>query len=381
MSRRRTKGDGAVYRRKDGRWAGNVQIGHHDGRRVAKVVYGRTKTEVVGKVRGLIEAARAGQVTAGRSPRLDDFLDLWLRNIEATIRPSTFTSYSGIVRRHLVPALGRTSLDGLTIHDVAGLLAKKRSELSPRTCQYILFVLRNALNKAVRWGMVSRNIALLVDAPRVSHRDVNVLTPDEALRLVAAARSDRLEGLWVLALSTGLRRGELLGLTWSDIDLDRRQLRVTKALQRVAGKGLVLVETKTRRGRRSIVLPIGAVEALRRQRARQAGDRLAAGSTWREGGFVFTSRHGTPLDGDNLISRPFLRVLQLAGVPPMRFHDLRHSCASLLLAQGVAPRVVMETLGHSRISVTLDTYTHVLPALQQEAADAMDRALGLSPEP
>ena len=381
MGRRRTKGDGAVYRRSDGRWAGNVQVGYQDGRRMAKVVYGQTKAEVVAKVRDLTESVRAGQVTPGRSPRLEEFFDLWLRNIEATIRPSTFTSYSGIVKKHLIPSLGRTSLDRLTVHHVADLLAGKRAELSPRTCQYILFVFRNALNKAVRWGMTTRNVAQLVDAPRVSHRDVNVLTPVEALQLVKAARSDRLEALWVLALSTGLRRGELLGLTWSDIDVERRQLRVTKALQRVPEKGLVLAETKTRRGRRSIIIPIGAVEALRRHRARQAEERLLAGSEWHERGFVFTSGRGTPLDGDNLISRPFRRVLQVAGLPAMRFHDLRHSCASLLLAQGVAPRVVMETLGHSRISVTLDTYTHVLPALQREAADAMDRALGLSNEP
>jgi len=169
-------------------------------------------------------------------------------------------------------------------------------------------------------------------------------------------------------------------LSCTDIDLERRQLRVTKALQGVPGQGLLLVETKTRRGRRSIVLPLGAIVALRRHRARQAEDRLIAGTCWIESDFVFTSARGTPLDGDNVISRPFARLLERCGLSPMRFHDLRHSCASLLLAQGVAPRVVMETLGHSRIAVTLDTYTHVLPALQREAADAMDRALGLGPE-
>jgi len=306
----------------------------------------------------------------------------WLQTIEGSIRPSTFTSYSGIVRNHLIPVLGRTTIDRMTVQDVAGLLSRKRSEgLSSRTTQYVLFVLRNALNKAVRWGIASRNIAQLVDAPRVAHRDVNVLSPDEAHRFVTAAREDRLEGFWVLALSTGLRRGELLGLSWSDIDLDRRQLRVTKALQRVAGKGLILTETKTRRGRRSIILPIGAAEALRRHRARQIEDRRIAGSAWKQSDFVFTSAAGTPLDGDNLISRPFARLLERSELPPMRFHDPRHSCASLLLAQGVAPRVVMETLGHSRIAVTLDTYTHVLPALQRDAADAMDRALGTDREP
>ena len=195
-----------------------------------------------------------------------------------------------------------------------------------------------------------------------------------------SARGDRLEALWVLAISTGLRRGELLGLTWDDIDLDRRQLRVTKALQRVSGKGLVLVETKTRRARRSIVLPVGAAEALRRQRGRQAEERLAAGSSWKETDFVLKSSDGTALDPDN-VGRSFALLLDRAKLPRMRFHDLRHSCASLLLAQHVPPRVVMETLGHSRISVTLDTYTHVMPALQRDAADAMDRALGADREP
>lgn len=370
-----------MYRRKDGRWAGNVQVGYANGRRAFKVVYGQTRTEVLEKVRQATESNRQGLLVAGRSPRLDEFLALWLKTIEGTIRQSTYVSYEGIARRHLIPALGRTTLERLSIHDIAGLIAKKRSEgLSPRTAQYVLYVLRNALNKAVRWGAASRNVAALVDAPRVPHRDVNVLSPTDALRLVGAARDDHLEALWVLAISTGLRRGELLGLTWNDVDLDRRQLRVTKALQRVSGKGLVLVETKTRRARRSIVLPIGAVEALRRQKARQTEDRKGAGNSWKETEFVLKSSEGTALDPDN-VSRSFARLLDRAHLPRMRFHDLRHSCASLLLAQHVPPRVVMETLGHSRISVTLDTYTHVMPALQRDAADAMDRALGADLEP
>lgn len=377
MANRRPNGEGALFRRKDGRWAGYVQVSDRDGLTARKSFYGKTRAEVAEKVRRGLEASRAGQLSAGRSPQLADFLNQWLRTIDGTIRPSTFASYAGIVRKHLIPHLGRISVDRLAINDVAQLLARKRADgLSPRTVQYILFVLRNALNRAMRWGIASRNVALLIDPPRVAHRDVNVLSPDEALRLVAAATEDRLEALWILALSTGLRRGELLGLSWSDADLERRQLRVTKALQRITGRGLVLGETKTRRGRRSIILPVATAEALRRHRARQAEERLVAGSAWCDSDFIFTTRLGTPLDGDNLISRPFARVVEKAGLPPMRFHDLRHSCASLLLAQGVAPRVVMETLGHSRISVTLDTYTHVLPALQREAADAMDRALG-----
>ena len=210
MARRRAKGEGAVYRRADGRWVGQVQLGYVDGRLVRKVVYGKTRIEVAEKVRRALEANRQGLLSPGRSPRLGDFLTQWLKTIEGTIRPSTFASYEGIARRHLIPTLGRIALDRLSVHDVAGLLAKKRAEgLSPRTTQYILFIFRNALNKAMRWGAATRNVALLVDAPRVAHRDVNVLSPDEAMSLVRRARDDRLEGLWVLALSTGLRRGEL----------------------------------------------------------------------------------------------------------------------------------------------------------------------------
>ena len=231
----------------------------------------------------------------------------------------------------------------------------------------------------MRWGLVARNVANLVDAPRVPYRDVRVLSPAETKRLLEAARGESVEGLVVLAVSTGLRLGEALGLQWPDIDLDRRQLRVNKSLQRVPERGLLLTETKTRRSRRSIVLPIRTPEALRSQRVRQADQRRAAGSQWNEGGFVFTASTGRPLDHSN-VQRNFRRIVRKARLPRMRFHDLRHSCASLLLAEGVSPRVVMETLGHSRISVTTDTYTHVMPALMREAAAAMDRSLALDNE-
>ena len=177
------------------------------------------------------------------------------------------------------------------------------------------------------------------------------------------------------SVSTGLRLGEALGVMWADIDLSRRQIRVEKSRQRISGRGLVLSETKTDRSRRTIVLPVLAAESLRGWFAQQQHQRRAAGRTWNDDGFVFTTSTGRPVDARN-VERSFRRLLRKAKLPRMRFHDLRHSCASLLLTQGVAPRVVMETLGHSRISVTMDTYTHVMPALQREAADAIDRSLG-----
>jgi integrase len=239
--------------------------------------------------------------------------------------------------------------------------------------RYVLLVLRIALAQAERWALVLRNVARLVDGPRVPHRTVVVLTPADARRALDAVRGDRLEALYTVALALGLRRGEALGLQWDDVDLDGRQLRVEAALQRVEGE-LQRVETKTGRSRRMIVLPDICVAVLRTHRVRQVQDKLLAGSLWKETGFVFTTRFGGPLDGDG-VSRRLLQLLSRAELPRLRFHDLRHSAASLLLAQGVPARLVMDVLGHSQIGVTMNTYSHVIPALEHQAAAAMDRAL------
>jgi integrase len=280
-----------------------------------------------------------------------------------------------------VPEIGRLTLDRLGVEHVANLINSKQRDprLSATTVRYILLILRNSLNKAVRWGLIARNVATLVDPPRVAHREVRVLSPEETLRLLDASRGEAIEGLIVLAVSTGLRLGEALGLQWKDIDLARRQLRISKSLQRISGQGQVLSETKTRRGRRSLVLPATTVEALLTHRTQQSAWRRAAGSSWTHQDFVFTSGGGQPMDQRNVL-RAFRRVLRRAKLPRMRFHDLRHSCASLLLAQHTDPRVIMETLGHSNISVTMNMYAHVMPALKRDAADAIDRSLARDSE-
>jgi integrase len=178
----------------------------------------------------------------------------------------------------------------------------------------------------------------------------------------------------MLALAAGLRQGEALGLHWQDVDLDAGTLRVRVALQRLEGRGLQTVEPKTARSRRSIALPPQVIESLRAHKSRQAQERLLAGSRWQDSGFVFTTATGTPLEGSSVTHR-FQKLLRRAGLPHLRFHDLRHACASLLLAQGVHPRVVMETLGHSQISLTMNTYSHVIPALQRDATERMDAIL------
>ncbi len=378
MAKRRARGAGSVFRRGDGRWSGQIDLGWDGNRHVRKTVYGVSRKEVEDRIRAILNDRDDGLPPPTRSPQTAKFLEQWLTAVHASVRPSTYTSYEGIVRLHITPTIGRIALDKLTVDDVAGMIRKKQADrhLSSRSVRYVLLILRNALNKAVRWGLVARNVAALVDPPRVPHVDVRVLSPEETTRLLSAARGDQMESLVVLCVSTGARLGEALALKWADIDLDRRQMRIDKTLQRVPGHGQVIGEAKTRRSRRTIVLPIVAVESLRRRLADQRDQRRASGREWPDDGFVFTSSTGHPIDQRNVL-RSFRRILRRAKLPRMRFHDLRHSCASLLLAQGVAPRVVMETLGHSRISVTLDTYTHVMPALQRDAADAIDRSLGV----
>jgi integrase len=255
------------------------------------------------------------------------------------------------------------------------LNAKAASGLAPRTVLYLRSVLRRALTQAERWGLVTRNVAKLTEPPRIPKQEVRPLSPQQVRQFLVAIEGDRLEALYLVALGVGMRQGEILGLAWRDIDLETGTITVRQALQRIAGK-LELVEPKSATSHRVVPAPRIVLEALRAHRMRQLEARLLAGSRWHEDrrDLVFTTSVGTPMDGV-AVTRRFKSIVAAAGLPDQRFHDLRHACASLLLAQGVAPRVVMETLGHSQISLTLNTYSHVIPALGREAADRMDAML------
>ena len=376
---RRGFGEGSIYRRKDGRWEAIVDLGLVAGRRRRKSVYGKTRHEVQTALAGALKEHEQGRLTVGRGQTTGQFLTHWLEDSARNrVRPSTFKRYSDLVNQHLLPHLDRLPLRELSPQHVQQLLNAKLAEgLSPRSVHHIRAVLRTALNQAVRWQLVVHNAAALAESPRLGQRRFVALTPEQARSLLIAAREDRLEALYTVALALGLRQGEALGLRWQDVDLEHRRLHVLQALQRVDGT-LQLVETKTTRSRRTIVLPGAVAEALLRHRTRQLEDRLLAGPHWIDSGFVFTSRRGTPIDGA-AVRHSFPRLLARAGLPRMRFHDLRHSCASLLLAQGVAARTVMEVLGHSQIGLTLDTYSHVMPQLVEQAADAMELVLRCEP--
>ncbi|MDQ6879874.1 MAG: site-specific integrase [Candidatus Dormibacteraeota bacterium] len=291
--------------------------------------------------------------------------------VKPSVRAWTYRGYEVHVRRHIKPALGHLPIERVGPQHVQAFLNRKLQEgLSPKSVRYIRSTLRSALNQALRWGVVSRNAAALVDGPRVERFEIRPFTSDEARLFLQAVKGDRLEALYSVALTMGLRQGEALGLRWRDIDLDLGYVRVTKQLQRMDGQ-FALVEPKTSRSRRMLVMPEAIASSIRAHRTRQLSERASAAEKWAEWDLVFTRLDGAPLDG-TVVTHQFHRLLDRARLPQRRFHDLRHSCATLMLAQGVPARVVMDVLGHSQIALTMNTYTHVLPELKQDAASRMN---------
>jgi integrase len=302
------------------------------------------------------------------------FLDGWLENnVKPSVRPRTFRSYEQIVRLYLKPKLGHVRLAKLSPQHLQAMMKELTQEVSAHAAGHARTILRIALGQALKWGLVARNVATLVNPPRHQRPEIQPLSPEEARTFLQSIQGDRLEVLYSVALALGLRQGEALGLRWGDIDLQARTLRVNAALQRF-DKRLQLVEPKTERSRRTLPLPETICAALRAHRVRQLEEKMLAGEHWQETGLAFTTSIGTPLDPRNVVRR-FHGLLKKAGLPRLRFHDLRHSCASLLLAQGVELRAIMDILGHSQISITADLYTHVMPAMKRDAADLMNAIL------
>jgi integrase len=238
-------------------------------------------------------------------------------------------------------------------------------------------VLRRALNQAKRWGLTPRNAAEAVDLPKLIRNEGQALSPAEAKTLLAACRGDRLEALYVLAVTCGLRQGELLGLMWEDVDPEKGTLRVRRQLQRMRdGSGLAFLPLKNPEGRREVALGPMALQVLKKHRARQAEEKLMLGSLYEDAGLVFATGHGTPIESSNLVGRSFKPLLRRAGLPDVRFHDLRHTCATLMLSTGLSPKVAQERLGHADVSVTMGIYSHVTPETRSGAAEAIEGLLG-----
>jgi integrase len=384
VARRRAHGEGSIFKRtlkrKDGTayqvWAAQVDLGRNGaGKRVRQTVYGQTQAEVRSRLDGLKADKRTGKKPADGKVTVGEYLTAWLTTIQNR-QPKTVTHYTYAVNSHLAPNLGAIKLERLTAADVETMLAdRSASGLSPRTVHHLLIILRSALTAAVNQDLLSRNVATKVKGPAQTGKAdaIHFLEPEQARRLLAAAESDRLSALYVAALDLGARQGELLGLQWKDVDFARGTIQINRSLQRVAGK-LSLKDPKTLRSRRMIHMSARVAGALTAHKERQEAERKAAAGHWQgEPDLVFRTALGRPLDG-TVVTHRFQQVAKAAGLPRMPFHDLRHSCASLLLKAGVPAKVVADQLGHSSIIVTLNTYSHVMPAGRAEAAEAMDRA-------
>ncbi len=374
MRKSRGRNEGSIFRRADGRWSATVSLGYRNGRRWRKMLYGKTRAEVAEKLNAALRDQSLGLPVADPERQtVGDFLARWLETIvKRSTRPKTYESYRDNVRLHIVPALGRIRLEKLRAPAIQRFLNDKLdSGLSPRTVEYLHAILRTALNQAVEWRIIPSNPAMRAKPPRVPRAEIEPFTVAEAQRILAAVEGHRLGALYGAAFALGLRQGEALGLPWSALDFEAPSVTITQALQRVDGK-VRFVEPKNDRSRRTIPLPETVRQALLKHRARQAEERRLAGTRWKEHGLVFASSIGTPLHPRNVL-RHFHETLKALGIPRRRFHDLRHTAATLLIAQGVPARVIMHILGHSQISTTLDVYGHCLPEMANDAMRGMDR--------
>lgn len=351
--KRRGKGEGSIYRRKDGRYVGQYDAG---GKR--RYVYGKTRAEVSKGLNAAIVQRDKGIVFDSENLTLADYLDLWLDAVRGTVRESTWVRHEINVRVHIKPNLfGK--LEKLHELQVQSLYRRKLDEgQSPASVRKIHATLTKALKQAVSWRLVPLNVCESVTLPRLDTEEIKPLDAGQMKALLKAAEATGLRALWVLMATTGVRIGEALALSWDDVDLGARRLRVSKTLYRG-----VVGQPKTSNGRRTIKLTRLAADALKRHP--------------RKGTFIFCTGSGGPINVNNLRYRDWKRLLGRAGLPATtRMHDLRHSAATLLLSRGVPVKVVSEMWGHHDVAFTLRVYGHVLPDMQDGAADAMDDALG-----
>ena len=379
MGSRRGHGEGSIYQRQDGRWVASIELGWQDGKRPRKYVYGTTRKEVTSKLRDAQQRLEQGQAVLDDRRLLSDFLDTWLDQVvKPSVRPRTYGSYANTVNNHLVPALGHLRLNQLRPQLIQQLLTDESNiGLSARTVEITWSVLRRALKVAVQWNLVTHNVADLVTPPRPIQTDVTPLSIPEIHLLVAEAdQSMRYGAAVTLGLTTGLRRGEILGLRWDDINFidNPPRLRVRRILQRVDGE-LITSEPKSAKSRRTITLPALATTALQRHRVSQAKDRLAAGNLWLDNDYVFATQLGHPVEPRNFY-RSWNLLLARVGLDPRPFHEARHTAASVMLSSGVPLKAVQETLGHSTIRITADTYGHLMPEDADRVAHVVDKALG-----
>ena len=374
--KRRGQGEGSIYYREDEkRWVASF-IGEDGKRRYRS---GKTRKEAYEKFQQALQEQKQGKLITGTHQTVRQYLEYWLDAVckPPALRISSYEKYRKLINTYILPALGHIQLQKLTPQHVQALYRKKGDDgLSSKMINSIHGVLHKALGNAVRWNLVSRNICDLVSPPRIVKPTIESLTMEQAHKLLEAVRGHRLEVLLIVALTTGIRRGELLALRWSEVDLEEQRIQVRRTVDYITGYGYVETEPKTAAGKRLIALPYFVANILKQHRLQQLEAKLKVGRAWEDRDLVFTDLHGGYFN-PRYLGKLFDKVLAEADLPHMRFHDLRHSAATLLLSMGVHVKVVQEILGHSTISMTADIYSHVLPSMQEDAMGKWDDEFGV----
>ena len=374
---KRGNGEGSIWRRKRGGWCAQYTVYTSEGRK-RRTLYGKTRQQVAAKLSKALADREGGLTFDAGSLTVGEYLVRWLsHSVQDTVSQKTYERYESIVRVHLSPALGRIRLKALTPDHVRGLYREKLdSGLAPRSVLHIHRTLSKSLKQATDDGLIPRNAARSVKPPQPRREEMQPLSRDQVRTLLDTVKGDPMEALYILAVTSGLRQGELLALKWEDVDLEGTNptLAVCRSLSETRGR-CSFVTPKSGRGRH-LRLSSRAVSALRTHRKRQLEERVRKAGLWEDHGLIFPSEVGTPMSGRNLYRAFKIRVKRASLPQTLRFHDLRHTCATLLLRQGINPKFVQELLGHADISLTLNTYSHVLPDMGDAAAGGMDAALG-----
>jgi integrase len=365
-------GEGSVYQRRDGRWVCEITLEDHS----RKQYYFKTEKQALEKRRTALNELAQGILATGPQQTLKQFLEYWLEDVyKESVRLTTFRNARIIVHKHLIPGLGHIKMQKLTTQQVQSFYASRlRDGSTASRIKNIHGTLHTALEYARKARLVSMNVCDDVRLPRQEEPDRQFLTDEQARALLQKVKEHQLEELLTLALATGMREGELIGLCWADINLDTGMLQVARTVTYVTGHGCVEGKPKTAKGKRSIALPSFVMEMLKRHYVSQLEERRKSGSAWVDRDLVFPNQRGDFLIA-NTVLRRFHRLLKDAGLPRMRFHDLRHSAATLLLSMGVPMKVVQELLGHSSMKITADIYSHVLPSIHKDAMDKMGNFL------
>jgi integrase len=370
MARRRANHEGTLYRRKDGLWCAQVSL---DGHRLTK--YGKTQRECHDWIKEMLGKIDTGLTYESTHITLESFINTWLNGKKLSRRERTVFQYRKIAENYILPNLGKMRIQDIRpVHIQRMYSTFKERGTGARTLQLVHAVLHNVLDQAVREGALSHNPADSVERPRWEHKEFKTFTEDEVRQFLLATAGHRHEALFYLALTTGMREGELLGLKWADPDWSKGVLNIQRQLQRIEHKGLFFVPPKTKAGRRQIKLGQGMLDRLAEHRKRQDREREEAGSRWQDNDLIFPSSIGTPFEGHRIWDE-FKELLAKAGLPDMRFHDLRHTALSLLMDMGIAVTTIQQRAGHSKASVTTDIYGHSMSRSQEKAAEQIEELI------